>query len=155
MNKFKKYQKEIWSITKYVIAALAISFIVLSLSKLVTLNTQKKELGIQAVQKMYQFTDLQQLKLNMIDLKAITTEPVFNQLTVDNEDRALYTYLKFKGDVTNVNVIKATSSYVLYSIDNQNITDSRRFIFMFDCDSSGKISYAREAEIYDFVSYAD
>ena len=55
------------------------------------MNKQKAQIGEQAVKLMYQFVDLQQLQLNMIDLKSITTEPVFNQLTIDNEDRTLYT----------------------------------------------------------------
>ena len=80
------------------------------------MNKQKAQIGEQAVKLMYQFVDLQQLQLNMIDLKSITTEPVFNQLTIDNEDRTLYTYMKFKGITTSVNIKKATSTYIIYSI---------------------------------------
>ena len=117
------------------------------------INKQRQKAGEQAVKLMYQFVDLQQLQLNMIDLKSITTKPVFNQLTIDNENRSMYTYMKFKGTKTSVKITKATSTYVLYSIENDNIDSDRKFIFMFDCDKTGKISYVREAEINDFVSY--
>lgn len=119
------------------------------------MNKQKARIGEQAVKLMYQFIDLQQLQLNMIDLKSITTKPVFNQLTIDNEDRTLYTYMKFKGTTTSVDIKKATSTYVIYSIVNDNVDETRRFIFMFDCNHSGKISYVREAEIYDFSTFSD
>lgn len=120
-----------------------------------TLEKQHQKLGEQAVKLMYQFTETQQLALNMVDLKAITTEPVFNQLTIDNENRSLLTYVKFKGETTSVNIIKSGPDYVLYSLKNDNIAEDRRFIFMFDCNKSGKISYVREAEINDFVTYLD
>lgn len=119
------------------------------------MNKQKAQIGEQAVKLMYQFVDLQQLQLNMIDLKSITTEPVFNQLTIDNEDRTLYTYMKFKGITTSVNIKKATSTYIIYSIVNDNVDETRRFVFMFDCNRSGKISYVREAEIHDFSTFSD
>lgn len=120
-----------------------------------TLEKQHQKLGEQAVKLMYQFTETQQLALNMVDLKAITTEPVFNQLTIDNENRSLLTYVKFNGETTSVNIIKSGPDYVLYSLKNDNIAEDRRFIFMFDCNKSGKISYVREAEVNDFVTYLD
>lgn len=138
-----------------VLITLCVALATLFVVKELTLQKQKRELGEQAVRLMYQFVEVEQLQFNMIDLQSITTEAVFNQLTIDSEDRALYTYVKFLGLTTSVEIIKSTSSYVLYSINNDNIDSERRFIFMFDCDSSGKISYVREAEIYDFVTFSD
>lgn len=147
--------KEIKSSLKWVVLTFVISLAALYIIQSATIQQQRRELGEQAVRLMYQFTEIEQLQFNMIDLKEITTDPVFNQLTIDNEDRTLYTYVKFLGNPTSVNIIKSTSTYVLYSISNTNIDEERRFIFMFDCDNSGKISYVREAEIYDFNTYAD
>lgn len=155
MKKGKKSGSSVVDAVRWILLTLVVSFCVLVTVRSLALESQKKELGIQAVELMYQFTEVQQIQLNMIKLKAITTEAVFNQLTVDNEDRALYTYVQFAGDATSVNIIKATSSYVLYSVNNVNIDEQRRFIFMFECDGSGKISYVREAEINDFVTFAD
>ena len=120
-----------------------------------SINELKTKLGIEAVKCLYQFTDSAQLQMNMIDLKAITTDAVYNQLTIDNEKRSLYTYVKFYDDITSVKIIKATPNYVLYGVQNDNVEQERRFIFMFDCNSAGKIVYVREAEIYDFTSYYD
>lgn len=147
--------KETLTSVKWVAVALLITLAILFLSETFTMQKQKKELGIKAVKCMYEFTEVGQLQFNMFDLQKITTEPVFNQLTIDNENRALFTYVKFKCDRTSVNVIKATSSYVLYSLKNDNVDSERKFIFMFDCDKTGKISYVREAEINDFITYAD
>lgn len=63
--------------------------------------------------------------------------------------------MKFKGITTSVDIKKATSTYVIYSLVNDNVDETRRFIFMFDCNRSGKISYVREAEIYDFSTFSD
>lgn len=145
-SEFLKMLKSIALVTICILALLATV-------SAANINKQRQKAGEQAVKLMYQFVDLQQLQLNMIDLKAITTKPVFNQLTIDNEDRSMYTYMKFKGTKTSVKITKATSTYVLYSIENDNIDSDRKFIFMFDCDKTGKISYVREAEINDFVSY--
>lgn len=154
MTKQEKTREMLKSL-KWVAITVVSLFTVIVLSKSLTLDKQKKELGISAVKYMYEFTELQQLQLNMVDLKSITTKPVFNQLTIDNEDRSLYTYVKFKGETTSVDVKKATSNYVIYSIVNDNVNSERRFIFMFDTDTSGKISWVREAELYDFVTYSD
>ena len=154
-HKRKKIKLPSLSLVGTWIIVFGITFCFLYAYKLVTTDKMKMKLGITAVQDMYQFMDTAQLKVNMIDLQAITTEPVYNQLTIDNENRTLYTYVKFRGDPTSVNIIKSTADYVIYSIDNDSIDEDRRFVFMFDCDSSGKISHVREAELYDFTSYYD
>lgn len=147
--------KETLTSIKWVFITLVTVLTILFISETLTMQNQRKDLGIKAVKCMYEFTEVEQLQFNMFDLQKITTEPVFNQLTIDNENRALYTYVKFKCETTSVNIIKATSSYVLYSLKNNNVDSERKFIFMFDCDKTGKISYVREAEINDFVTYAD
>ena len=91
------------------------------------------------------------LNKNMLKIRNLTTQSVYNQLTVDNEERTLNTYLKFKGDATSVNVVKATSSYILYTLTNKNIDKDRVFIFMYDCNSKGKLSNVRESECLDFL----
>lgn len=109
------------------------------------------ELGVRAVRCMYEFGSAEQLDSNMLDLKLLTTNDVFAYLTIDNEERTLCTYLKFKNEPVSVNVIKSTSSYVLYSLDTEAISEDRIFLFLFDVDSSGKISGVREVEGIDFV----
>lgn len=112
-------------------------------------------LGEEAVKLLYDFGTVEQLDYQMNDLKKITTDAVFNQLTIDNEERTLNTYLKFKNKAVTVKVVKSTSDYVLYRLETENISEDRLFAFFFDVDDSGKISYVREVEAIDFVDTID
>ena len=111
----------------------------------------KRQLGENAILAMYDYNNVEQLDAQMTVLRAMTTEEVFNQLSIDNKVRTLRVYYKFKQDSVHVNIIKSTDSYVLYSLINENIDEDRIFIFMFDT-CNGKISYAREEECIDFVT---
>lgn len=113
------------------------------------------ELGERAVKLMYDFGTVEQLDYQMSDLKAITTDAVFNQLTIDNEERTLNTYLKFKNKAVTVEIVQSTHDYVMYHLITPNISAERLFVFFFDVDDSGKISYVREVEAIDFVDTAN
>lgn len=109
-------------------------------------------IGEQAVKLLYDYGTIEQLDYQMVGLKEITTEPVFNQLTIDNEARTLNTYLKFKKNAVTVNVFKSTESYIMYSLVTKEISPDRKFIFMFELNENGKISWVREVEAIDFVT---
>ena len=115
------------------------------------IETKRIKTAIEVVQDLYQFSKVEELDSNMLKMQDLTTQSVYNQLTVDNEERTLNTYLKFKGDTTSVNVVKATSSYILYTLTNENIDKDRVFIFMYECNGKGKISSVRESECLDFL----
>lgn len=112
-------------------------------------------IGESAVMALYNFRTLEQLSIQMSELASLTTDAVYNQLTIDNEERALNTYLKFKNEPTFVTIHKSTSHYVIYSLDNKYIDSSRRFIFLFSLDSHNKISEVREVEGLDFIEISD
>lgn len=134
-------------------------FIVLFIGTVVTLRVlnlnhiyeTKRQLGENAVLAMYDYRNVEQLDAQMTLLREMTTEEVFSQLTIDNKVRTLRVYYKFKQSSVHVNIIKSTDSYVLYSLDNENIDEDRIFMFIFDIDG-GKISYVREEECIDFVT---
>lgn len=109
------------------------------------------ELGEAAVKLLYDFGTAEQLDYQMQGLKEITTEPVFNQLTIDNEERTLNTYLKFKNEPVTVEVARSTNQYVIYSLDTKNISKDRIFVFFFTVNGEGKIDSVREVEAIDFV----
>ena len=115
-------------------------------------SSEKEKLGLQVVYDLYDFRDAYQLDANMTDLKECVTEEVFNDLTIDNEQRTLTTYLKFKNTSTSVNIIYSTDSYIYYSIENENISDTRRFIFLFNVNKSGKVDWYKEAESIEFLN---
>lgn len=148
-------KKLIKFIIKILLSILVLSFIVSSFTFTLINNSSKnqKDIGVKAVTYLYQFNQVEDLDNNMEKLKTITTDEVFNQLTVDNEERTLNTYLKFKGKSTDVEIIKSTETYVLYSLDTEYVDSNRVFIFMFDVNNEGKLSYVRECECLDFLDY--
>lgn len=108
--------------------------------------------GVQAVGYLYNFSNLEELDRNMEKLRKITTEEVYEQLTIDNTNRALSTYLKFKGKPSYVTIDDQTNSYVSYHLKTAEVASSRKFIFMYNVNSSGLIDKVREVEAIDFIS---
>lgn len=125
---------------------LTVSFVIVSFQK----ESKQVELGLRAVKYMYNFQTLAELDDNMDLLKGITTDEVYSQLTVDNTDRALNVYLKFKNKPVLVIPEEATSKYVIYKLQTESLSSDRKFAFFFEVDN-GKISKVRESEIIDFV----
>lgn len=116
------------------------------------MNDKVAQLGVQAVKYLYDFGTAEQLDYQMTGLKEITTDAVFNQLTIDNEERTLNTYLKFKNEPVSVDVLKSTSNYVIYSLTTTNISHDRLFVFFFEVNNEGLISSVREVEAIDFIN---
>lgn len=152
-------RKEFSTISKWLhvtgvccLAAL-VTFCLLTIYRNVVLEQKTAELGETAVKLLYDFGSAEQLDYQMIGLKEITSDEVFNQLTIDNEERTLNTYLKFKNKPVSVNIIKSTSDYVLYSLDTECISEERLFVFFYKLNASGdKIVEVREVEAIDFLN---
>ena len=75
-----------------------------------TLESNKSALGEQLVKALYDYDSVYELDAQMTIVKSICSEAVYNDLTIDNEQRTLTTYLKFKQDP--VHVIIHNSEYV-------------------------------------------
>lgn len=112
-----------------------------------------KELGTAAVVTLYDFGTVEQLDAQMATLKQITTDEVFQQLTIDNEERTLNTYLKFKGEACTVIILESTENYIIYSLQTPYVESNRKFIFRFTVNGQHKIDWVRESELIDFMSY--
>lgn len=112
---------------------------------------QPTDIGVKAVKLLYQFYDLEELDRNMAELKKITSDAVYDELTIDNEERLLNTYLKIKGNTCLVHVVDYTSDYVVYTLETATIDKNRKFIFMFST-KGGKITKVKEAECIDFTN---
>lgn len=119
------------------------------------IRLQKADTGVKVVKLMYDFETAYELNDQMVDLKKLTTKDVYNSLTIDNADRTLNTYLKFKNKPVEVEIIKSTNSYVLYRLNTEVITTNRKFMFVFDTDWLGRINYVREMEVIDFYPNLD
>lgn len=142
---------------KIILVVVTVLVIVLSFSIITRIQTKnlEKKIGIKAVNLLYSFNDIYELDKNMSELNKICTEKVYNELTIDNENRTLNTYLKFKEDSVKVKVIKSRSNYVLYRLKTDAISKDRLFVFIYDVNNKGKISYVREVEAIDFVQNID
>lgn len=115
-------------------------------------RTVDQEIGKAAVLSLYNFQTVEELSDQMDDLKKITTEEVYNQLTVDRTDRALNVYLKFKAKPTVVQFETITDSYIIYSLATESIQADRKFAFFYNVNKNGLIDKVRESEIVDFTT---
>lgn len=105
----------------------------------------------EAVMLMYQFDSYGQVySEHMSELKKITTDEVYTKVTVTNVDRALSSYLKFKGHPSKVNVIKVTDTYLIYNLVTESITENRKFVIYYGTNFRGQIDSIQEAELRDF-----
>lgn len=123
----------------------------LMLSNKYELFSQGK-VGIEAVELLYDFNNINELANNLKDLKKMMTTKCYYKTTVLNSEKSLNTYLKFKKKSTKVNIIDSKPGFVLYSLDNEYITDSRIFIFSYRLNLFGDICEVREFEAIDFYS---
>jgi hypothetical protein len=124
-----------------------LSFVVVNLT-----NTYKQaQVGLLAVKYLYHFSSLEELDANMDELKKISTPEVYRKLTIDNTDRSLNVYLKFKNKPVFVIPDKATDNYIIYRLQTENISNFRKFTFFYEVNKQGLISDVREAEIIDFA----
>ena len=143
---------------KKVILALSLLLVLVIEFQVVNRITNREKeyraLGESAVMALYDFGSVYDLDRNMYDLKQITTDAVFSQLTIDNEQRSLNTYLKFKDSSVSVKILRSGSDYVMYSLDTESIDTDRVFVFFFTVDDDGKINSVREMECYDFIDNA-
>lgn len=111
--------------------------------------------GSKAVKLLYDFNNIGELEDNLVGLKSMMTDRCYYSTTVVNSDKSLNTYLKLKKAKTTVNIIESKPGFVLYSLDNPNITPSRLFIFSYKLNLFGKIEEVREFEAIDFYSTSD
>ena len=112
----------------------------------------KADLGVELVKAMYDFENPYALDKNMLVVQKLVTEDVFSDLTIDNEQRTLSTYFKFKDASVHVNVLKSTDSYVLYSLDSEAISADRKFILIFSVNEEGVINEVKEMECYEYLN---
>lgn len=150
IKKFISCNVKHWFLT-IVLLSLSLIAIVVIVGMIHNNKADSKVLGERAVMLLYDFGTVEQLNKQMTELKAITTDDVFNQLSIDNSGRTLNTYLKFKNKPVTVNIIKSTSTYVLYSLETESISPERLFLFLFSV-RGGKIDGVREMEGIDFVT---
>lgn len=114
------------------------------------LGKEDNSLAINAVNYLYNFETIEELDSNMSKLEEITSNSVYIQLTIDNEDRLLSTYLKFKNEPTKVVIKDSNENYIKYSLINSSIAEDRIFMFTYT-ESEGKLMIVNEYELIPFL----
>jgi len=153
--KFTKFDKQLMLKLFPIVSVIVLLVMIATLVYLLMSNKQKiqsYQIGLDAVNYLYNFSSLEELDRNMDKLKQITTPEVYSQLTVDNTSRALSVYLKFKGKPSLVEVDDFTTDQVSYHLKTETIASSRKFIFLYRTNSDGLIDKVREVEAIDFIS---
>lgn len=134
------------------IVACAIMFIRgYSIKDIASTSAEKELLGIELIEAMYNFDSPYQLDAQMSIVKSITTEDVFNDLTIDNEERTILTYFKFKDCGVKVKIISSSENYVYYKLQSDVIDKNRTFIMFFSVNQDGLIDWVEEAECVKFI----
>jgi len=116
--------------------------------------TLRKNLGVEAVTLMYNFDSLEEVKENQKRLAQIMDNDTYKGLTIDNENRQLYTYVRYYGDRSIINIVEATDRYVLYRIESEQVEADRLFIMLFEVEG-GRISKIKECECFGFIEDTD
>ena len=112
---------------------------------------EAKATGIKVVELMYTFDTYEDVySKQMKELQKICNQDVYKDLNVNNIDRALNSYLRFKGNASEVKIIEATNSYVKYSLNTLSISSERQFILFYHVNMWGKIDKVSECEIESF-----
>lgn len=143
------------TITTFIAYILAIAFLRgKSLDSMIADSSAgtKADLGVELVRAMYDFENPYELDKNMLVVQKLVTEDVFSDLTIDNEQRTLSTYFKFKDTPVHVNILKSMDSYVLYSLDSEAISADRKFILIFSVNEEGIIDEVKEMECYEYLN---
>ena len=107
----------------------------------------------EAVMLMYNFESFTTLYQEQMDrLQKIVTPEIYNEITVENMDRALTTYLKFKQNPSKVTILEKEENYIIYTIESDSLTSGRKFVMYYDTNLFGKINEMKEAELRDFYN---
>lgn len=116
-------------------------------------NKEATNLGEQVVMLLYNYDKVEDLQTQDKQLKEITTDDAYDDLTATNANKALNTYLKFKGNAVKVKVIRSNyndeGGYVLYTLKTDSLSDGRLFEMLYDV-KDGKLDNPREMECVDF-----
>lgn len=107
--------------------------------------------AIDLITNMFQFNNYSDLNnLNMPKLEKLTTKPVYDKIKLEsNLDRAISTYLQFRDKPCNVTIVTVTNNYIVYTLENEFVSDQNKYITFYKTNFFGKISEIKECQIRD------
>lgn len=111
-----------------------------------------QDIGSRCVRLLYQFSTPQEIVDNQRQLELLVTDEVFSDLNIDDTNRVVNAYYKFKYSTSSVNIVSSAPGCVVYTIANENIDPDSLWIFKYTLDSSGKIDWVKEYSVLDIRS---
>lgn len=155
MKHLKSLKKRISKISISWVLIVVIIFLIADRSWNISLENSKQAIGVELVKTLYEFDNMTEFANNRAKLKAMTTSDVYDSYTIDVEHRNMLTYLEYQGSSTSVDIIRSTSNFVVYSLNNEAIDDKRRFCLFFRINEQGKVMEVTETECIDFYDSSD
>lgn len=133
-----------WLIT--ILWVLTISSMVL-MSIAVNLSRQQEvSKPLALVHAMYSFDSPRELAQKQLTVRDMLSEGEWERLQLDNENRAINAYYKFKYSASQVHVAKSFGGGALYWLENENISASDRWLLLTE-DNGEVITRVREYKL--------
>ena len=108
-----------------------------------------RENAKELIRLMYDFNKVEEIDTRYGDIKKLTSESVYKQLT--SMDRTLRAYLRMEGNGAEVHIIRESDEYIIFEIETPSLTQGRKFMLLYEAGITGKIVEAKEVEIVDFI----
>lgn len=143
--------KNHWKKSASVAFTVLFAFLLAGKLKDASVSRAKESTAEKVVKILYDFGSAEQLEEQEHQLRGYVTDPVYNQLVVDNDNRELRAYMAFYNNASTVDFVDVTDSYVIFRLDSMSIDSGRLFIFAYKVNVSGKICEVFESELVDFI----
>ena len=144
MKFMDKYRSQI--LTLVGVAIVLVPFYSFKFIDKVVIPEKQRQLGIETVKLMYEFSVPEDILKNHQILSEIISEDEFGELSVDNELRAVNAYYKFGYAESAVHVVDSGENFVIYTLENENIDPTTEWLFLFDTEG-GKVCNVREYKL--------
>ena len=111
-------------------------------------RNDKLDIGVYTVRLMYEFDSPKEMVMNQSLLQDVLHPDEFERLKLDEPNRAVNAYYKFKFSSSHVVVEDSQDGFVLYRLVNDSIAPNIRWVFMYSVDDNGKLYDIHEYEFH-------
>lgn len=106
------------------------------------------DVGVYTVKLMYDFETPRELVQNQALLQEVLCSEEFERLQLDEPNRTVNAYYKFKYSKSQVIVEDSSPGFVLYRLLNDNIDYNTLWVFRYSVNSDGKLCDISEYQFY-------
>lgn len=140
-------QRDALIVNVLIVCGIAILLIVLVVANLRRVAIAKSvELGIICVNLMYDFETPDDILVNQVALQSLLTEDEFTRLCIDEPNRTINAYYKFKFSPSKVNIVNCSIGYIEYTLENEYIDSDIHWVFLYDVNGN-RLENIREYKV--------